>query len=254
MKTTSIGLVLSGGGARGIAHAGVLKAFDELKIPIAAISGTSSGAMVGVLYAAGIKPDAMIAIMNKSKLFNIGGLSFDMKGLLKTTPFKKIIQDNLKIKTFEELHIPVTVCLTDFTSAATVFYDKGPLLEPMVASCSIPLIFSPVHMNGKVMVDGGLLNNFPVEPLTGKCDYLIGIHVNPMGPFKGVRLKGVLERCFQMAIMSTTKTKSGTCDLYIEPEALSKYSVFDTKHARDIFNIGYKAAMEQKELLLKLIS
>lgn len=254
MKNKKIGLVLSGGGARGLAHGGILKAFDELNLSVSCISGTSSGAMVGVLYAAGIKPDAMIGIMSKSKLFNLGGLSFDMKGLLKTTPFKKIIQNNLKINNFEELRIPVTVCLTDFTNAQTIFYDKGPLLEPMVASCSIPLIFSPVQMDGKVMVDGGLLNNFPVEPLIGNCDHIIGIHVNPMGAFKGVRLKGVLERCFQMAIMSTTKTKAGTCDLYIEPTALSKYSVFDIKHARDIFNIGYTAAMEKKEDLIKLFS
>jgi NTE family protein len=253
MNKKSIGLVLSGGGARGLAHAGVLKAFDELQISVSSISGTSSGAMVGVLYAAGIKPDAMVGIMTKSKLFNLTGLSFDMKGLLKTTPFKKIIQDHLKIKNFEELNIPVTVCLTDFTNAQSVFFNKGPLLEPMVASCSIPIIFSPVHMDGKVMVDGGLLNNFPVEPLIGNCDHIVGVHVNPMASFKGVRLKGILERCFQMAIMSTTKTKSGTCDLYIEPEALSKYSVFDTKHARDIFNIGYKAAMEEKDNLMKLI-
>lgn len=254
MNKNRIGLVLSGGGARGLAHAGVLKALDELHLPVSCISGTSSGAMVGVLYAAGIKPDAMVAIMNKSKLFNIGGLSFDMKGLLKTTPFKKIIQNNLKIKTFEELRIPVTVCLTDFTSAETVFVSSGPLLEPMVASCSIPLIFSPVHMNGKVMVDGGLLNNFPVEPLSGNCDRILGIHVNPMGTYKGARLKGVLERCFQMAIMSATKTKSGTCDFYLEPQALNKYSVFDTKHARDIFNIGYKSAMEKKDEIIALYS
>ncbi len=236
-----------------MAHAGVLKALDELNIPVCCISGTSSGAMVAVLYAAGIKPEAMIGIMNKSKLFKIGGLSFDMRGLLKTTPFKKMILDNLKIKNFEELNIPVTVCLTDFTNGLTLYYDKGPLLAPMTASCSIPLIFSPVHLEGNMMVDGGLLNNFPIEPIREKCDYIIGVHVNPLGPFKGVRFKGLLERCFQMAIMSATKTKAGMCDLYMEPEALSKYSVFDTKHVRDIFNIGYKATMENKDSLLKMI-
>lgn len=173
MKKKSIGLVLSGGGARGLAHAGALKAFDELGIPVSIISGTSSGAMVGVLYAAGVKPDQMVDIMKKTKLFNIGGLSFNMKGLLKTSSFKKIIVDNLKVKNFEELSIPVSVCLTDFTNALTVHVDKGPLFDPLIASCSIPLIFTPTIMNGSVMVDGGLLNNFPVEPLIGNCDSAI---------------------------------------------------------------------------------
>jgi len=253
MKKRSIGLVLSGGGARGMAHAGVLKALDELHIPVSKISGTSSGAMVGVLYAAGIKPDAMLQILNKSKLFNFSGVSFDMKGLLKTKPFKKIITENLVAKNFEDLSIPVTVCLTDFTNAVSLYHDSGPLLESLVASCSIPLIFSPTIIDGRMLIDGGLLNNFPIEPLVGKCDRIIGVHVNPLGQFKGVRFKGLLERCFQMAIMNNTKSKSGTCDLFLEPESLSKYSVFDTSHARDIFEIGYNATMEKKAILLKML-
>nr|HMT28677.1 patatin-like phospholipase family protein [Bacteroidia bacterium] len=216
-------------------------------------SGTSSGAMVGVLYAAGVKPDQMIDIMKKTKLFNIGGLSFDMRGLLKTSSFKKIITENLKVKNFEELNIPVSVCLTDFTNALTVHINKGPLLDPLVATCSIPLIFTPTIMKGSVMVDGGLLNNFPVEPLIGNCDHIVGVHVNPIGTLKRVRIKGLLERCFQLAIMSTTKTKADKCDLYIEPVALRKYSVFDTAHANEIFRIGYKAAMNSKEVLLKMV-
>ena len=253
MKKNTIGLVLSGGGARGLAHAGVLKAMDELNITVSHISGTSSGAMVGVLYAAGVKPDQMIDIMKKTKLFNIGGLSFDMRGLLKTSSFKKIITENLKVKNFEELNIPVSVCLTDFTNALTVHINKGPLLDPLVATCSIPLIFTPTIMKGSVMVDGGLLNNFPVEPLIGNCDHIVGVHVNPIGTLKRVRIKGLLERCFQLAIMSTTKTKADKCDLYIEPVALRKYSVFDTAHANEIFRIGYKAAMNSKEVLLKMV-
>jgi len=253
MKKKTIGLVLSGGGARGLAHAGALKAFDELGVPISIISGTSSGAMVGALYAAGVKPDQMVGIMQKTKLFNIGGLSFNMKGLLKTSSFKKIIVENLKVKNFEDLNIPVSVCLTDFTNAETIYVNKGPLLDPLVASCSIPLIFTPTVMNGSVMVDGGLLNNFPVEPLIGNCDYIVGVHVNPIGALKKVKIKGILERCFQMAIMSTTKTKSGHCDLFLEPVALRKYSVFDTSHANEIFRIGYKAAMNSKDVLLKMV-
>ncbi len=253
MKKKTIGLVLSGGGARGMAHAGVLKALDELGIGISSISGTSSGALVGVLYAAGVPPENMVGIMSKTKLFNVRGLSFDMKGLLKTKSFKKIIQNNLEIKTFEELKIPVTVCLTDFTDAKTIFVNSGPFMDPLIASCSIPFIFSPTIIDGNVMVDGGLLNNFPVEPLLGKSDQIIGVHVNPLAVFKGMRFKGLLERCFQMAIMNSTKSKIDLCNLFIEPVTLSKYSVFDTSHARDIFNIGYKAAIEKQELLLKLI-
>jgi NTE family protein len=250
MKT--IGLVLSGGGARGMAHAGVMKALDELGIRISAISGTSSGALAGVLYAAGVKPEAMPAIFGQLRLFSFDGWNLGRKGLLKSTAFRKIISRNLKVQNFEELEIPATICLTDFTNAKTVFVNSGPIMEPLIASCSIPFLFMPVLLNGSMMVDGGLLNNFPVEPLAGKTDCIIGVHVNPIRTYTTMHFRSLIERSCQMAIMNVTLPKIAQCDLFIEPDDLSKYGVFDVNKVTEIYEIGYRAAMDNKEQILKL--
>ena len=251
MKT--IGLVLSGGGARGMAHAGVLQALDELKIPINTISGTSSGALAGILYAAGVKPVNMPGLFTKIKLFNYSGWSFNRKGLLKSTAFRNLITNNVKVRNFEELSIPVSICLTDFTNAKSIHVNSGPILEPLIASCSIPFLFTPVIMNGTMMVDGGLLNNFPVEPLTGKADHIIGVHVNPIRTFTQPRFRSLIERSCQMAIMNVTLPKISLCDIFLEPDDLCRYGVFELKKVNEIFDIGYRSTMERREELLSLL-
>jgi NTE family protein len=252
MEKSAPGLVLSGGGARGIAHAGVLQVLDELGVKVSLISGTSSGAIIGILYASGVEPADMIPIVKNSKLFDVSGISIDLRGLLKTDVFRKILKKYVYTSTFEELAIPVVVTVTDFTSGKRVLFDKGPFTDAVIASCSIPLIFSPVSIHGHTMVDGGLTDNFPVEPAAAKCEKIIGVHVNPVGPQKRKNLSGTLERIFQMAISTGLNTKSAQCDVFIEPSELSSFSVFDTKAAEKIFRIGYDEAMKYKNELLEI--
>jgi NTE family protein len=253
MDQHQLGLALSGGGARGIAHAGVLHAFDEMNIPVNIISGTSSGAIIGVLYAAGVKPTEMENIVKKKKLFDIKKISFDFKGILKTGTFHKIIQEFVPMTTFEELGIPVIVCATDFNHAKSVFFEAGKIEDVVVASCSIPIIFSPTIIKGRMMVDGGLLNNFPVEPLVSRCKNIVGVNVNPLGTFVRKNFSGMLERCFQMAISSANTHKISQCNLFIEPPDLSNFRVFDTKKANEIFDIGYKETMKNRKILEDLL-
>lgn len=236
-----------------MAHAGVLHALNELKIPVNIISGTSSGAIVGVLYAAGVQPTEMINIVKKHKLFDLKRISFDLKGLLKTKTFHKILEQFVPMKSFEELAIPVVVCTTDFNHAKTVYFETGKIADVVVASCSIPLIFSPTMVKGRMMVDGGLLNNFPVEPLLNRCDHIIGVHVNPLGTFTRKNISGMVERCFQMAISSGNKHKATQCNLFIEPAELSNYTVFDTKHAKEIFDLGYQETLKNRKFLEELM-
>lgn len=98
-------------------------------------------------------------------------------------------------------------------------------------------------MHGKAMVDGGLTDNFPVEALQDRCDQIIGVNVNPLGIHKKKNLSGTIERIFQMAISGGLDRKSKLCDVYLEPQRLAHYSVFDTKDADAIFRIGYEEAM-----------
>lgn len=252
MKKSGLGLVLSGGGARGMAHAGALQALDELGVKVSLISGTSSGSIIGILYASGVQPAEMIPLVKSSKLFDISGISLDLRGLLKTDVFRKILKKYVYVDTFEELAIPVLVTVTDFTNGKCVVFDKGPIIDAVIASCSIPLIFTPVSIQGLTMVDGGLTDNFPVDPAAERCQKLMGIHVNPIGIQKKKNLSGILERIFQMAISTGVKSKAEKCDIFIEPKELSQYSVFDTKEAEKIFRIGYEETMKLRNEIMKL--
>lgn len=252
MKKSNLGLVLSGGGVRGLAHAGALQALNELKIKVDIISGTSSGALIGVLYSAGVEPIEMVTYVKKKKLFDISELSFNFKGLLHNSVFKSILKENVPQQTFEELPIPVIVCATDFTHGKPIYFESGPLAEFVVASCSIPFIFPPITYNHSSLVDGGLLDNFPVMPLQNRCKKIIGIHVNPFNTFSKRSFKRKLERTFQLAISSSIQHKKGLCDLFLEPNSLSEYSVFNSKNAELIYMAGYEEAMKHKSELLKL--
>jgi len=250
MKT---GLVLSGGGARGSAHIGVLKALEELHVQIDAISGVSAGAVIGACYAAGMKPAELLSLIKEMDLFSFSDFRPGKSGLFKFETIKKPLQKALGQMTFEALPISLTVCATDFKNAVSEYFSTGELLDKVMASLAVPAIFQPVTIGDKMYVDGGLLNNFPVEPLLEKCDFVIGVHVNPIRPHPDdFSMKAMIERSFMMAINNVTKEKFRLCQVLIEPDDLINYNLFDMQHVEEMAGIGYRAAMEQKERLLSL--
>ncbi len=251
VKTT--GLVLSGGGARGIAHIGVFRALDELGIQVNTISGVSAGAIFGAFYAAGISNPEMMKIATEANLFDLMDFRIGKPGLFKSEAIRKTLERNLPISKQEDLPIPLIIAATDFIHAKTDYFTQGELVKNLVASSAIPVIFQPEIIENKVYVDGGLLNNLPVEPLIGKVDVLIGIHVNPINKsIKDLTLRNMVERSFHMAISNSIREKSVLVDVFIEPEALKHFHVFDMEHASEIAAIGYHATMERKVELTNL--
>ena len=250
-----IGLVLSGGGIRGIAHLGLLKALDEIGVKPSAISGVSAGAIVGAMYASGISPAEILEIGKSQINFGFSNLLLRKGGLFSREFIHKILVENLPNNSFESLQIPLIVNATDFTSVESVYFSKGELIPCLEASASVPILFRPANYEGKMLVDGGLLNNFPVEPLIGICDRLIGSHVNKLKEHdqagKGLSRIATLERCYHISISNSVYSKSHYCDLFIEPD-LNGFGMLDTKHADIIFNRGYEATLEVKEQILKL--
>jgi NTE family protein len=248
-----IGVVLSGGGVRGFAHLGLLKFLDELGINIHAISGVSAGAIAGSLYAAGHKPDAIFEIMKKSKYFSYTGFSLRKEGLFPMEPMKKTLHKLIPDDSFEKLKVKLFVTATDFTNDTAVTFSKGKLIETVIASASVPVIFEPVRIEGSVYFDGGLLNNLPVEPLKKICDAIIGSHVNKIDarPVKSSKLSksSILEKCFHMAIEEAVYKKGKECDIFIEPQ-LSDFNMFETTAADKIFKIGYDEAVKFKKQIL----
>jgi NTE family protein len=237
----NIGLVLSGGGARGISHIGVLKFLEEKKIKIGFISGVSSGSIVGAFLASGYSADSIIKILKGVNLFTIMRLSFSSSGFLNSEKIQNLYEKYLP-KTFEELIIPLWISATDVCKGKTVFFQNGDLYKPILASSCLPMIFAPIKIENSYLVDGGMVNNLPVEPLIDKCHRIIGVHVNPTDDhFKSLTMTKITQRCIELAVRCNVESRRNYCDLYIEPQKLKSYSMYALSKIDDLVEIGYEA-------------
>jgi NTE family protein len=246
VKKYKTGLVLSGGGARGFAHLGVIQALNEAGIFPDVISGTSAGAMAGVLYADGYSPKEILKLMNTGSRLDYMRPALPREGLLQIGGVLKILRCSLRAKTFEELKIPLYVAATDLNNGKAEYFSKGDLLDPIIASSSIPVLFQPVIINNICYVDGGVLDNLPVKPIENKCKMLIGSFVNPVGYMEKVSgLINIAERVFMLRMSEEAKEKSHKFDLLIAPLVLRNFGILDPEKAEELFSIGYDATKKK---------
>ena len=244
-KEFKTGLVLSGGAARGFAHVGVIKALHEAGIKPDIVSGVSAGSIVGAFYCDGFEPEEIFEIFENNKIFELVKVDFDNQGLLNINGLKDLLKKNLRTKRIEKLDKPLIITATNMEEGRTVFFAEGDLVDLVLASSSIPVLFSPTMINGVTFVDGGVTNNFPLEPLEGKCENLLGVHVNPIGhydPEKGLAHLAV--NAFHLSIASGIDLKKKKLDLFIEPEKLKDFTYYDIKRSKEMFDIGYQKAKE----------
>jgi len=247
-KMYHTGLVLSGGGTRGFAHLGVLKALEEHGIRPDIISGVSAGSIAGAFYADGNDPEHTLEVLASHRLLDYLEFAIPQKGLVRMSGFEKTMKETLTARTFEELKIPLVVFATNMNTAEYVRFDSGDLIIAVKASSSIPIVFPPVKIGGYFFLDGGVINNFPIEALRDVCDTIIGVNVNPIGEVKSLgNLKNIAERTFHITLRNQAASKEDQCDLYIEPAGLDKYGLLDVSKARDIFQAGYEAAKRALE-------
>jgi NTE family protein len=235
------GLVLSGGGARGIAHIGVLKALDEMEIKFHRISGTSAGAIVGALYASGYKPDSIFKMVKDLSIFKSVRPAFAWTGLLTMDGIKELLLKNIPENDFAKLKIQLTVAATDIRKGKIRYFSEGELIPAIVSSCSIPAIFNPVSVEGNLYVDGGLLDNLPVKPIRSECDFIVGSHCNHISPdFDVKNIKLVVERSLLISIYANTEVSRSLCDVFIEPPRMDRFSSLDLSKAEEIFEFSYR--------------
>lgn len=240
-----IGLALSGGGARGIAHIGVLKALDEMGVKISVLSGASAGSLVGALYASGYAPDDIFNIIKNVSIFRSVRPAWAWSGLLTMNGLRALLIDSLPENSFDALKIPLFIAATDIRRGEIYYFNEGELIPAIVASCSVPAVFNPVNYNGGLFVDGGLCDNLPSKAIVGLCDFVIGSHCNPISNnFDAKNLKVVVERSLLMAINGNTKQSKSICDVIIEPRKLDRFSSFEIAKAKEIFDIGYQFTIE----------
>lgn len=254
---TSLSLALSGGGARGIAHLGVLAALDELALPVGRLAGVSSGAIVATFYAAGVAPREVLRLFQAVNVVRLTRPVFGQRGLLGLDAVEQLLARHLGPGLrFEDLRRPLTLAATDLVAGETVYFSQGPLLPPLLASSAVPIIYRPVEYQGKLLVDGGLLNNLPVEPLLARPGGapLVGVHCNPLHREARIpTLRRVLERTLQLAINSNTLARQAQCDLLLEPPALLAYRPLDYRKSAELFEIGYRYTLGQEAALRALL-
>lgn len=241
-----LGLALSGGGAKGFAHVGVFRALEEYNIKPEIIAGTSAGAFAGVLYADGHSPEEILTFFQGKDFRDFAAFSIPHGGLFKSERFHTFLKKRLRAKTFEELQIPLKVVATNIEQGISTVFDKGPLIEAVVASCTYPIMFTPLEINGNFYVDGGLFKNFPVSVIRKDCDEIIGVNVSPLTIQKYKNsLFYVVERSFHYMSLANTLLDRSMCDVLIEPPKASKYSMFSLENKEKIYEIGYKSAKQK---------
>jgi NTE family protein len=234
-----IGIALSGGGARGIAHLGVLKALLEKEIKPDVLSGTSAGSIVAALYAAGYTPEEGLEIIKKTNILSVFKPSYSWKGLLSIDKLGAILKKYLPAN-FEELNQPVYIAATDIYAGTINYFNTGKLVPAVLASCCIPVVFKPVLIANTSYVDGGILNNLPAEAIRDKVDTLIGVSCNPRGEVKDLHnARLLMERSSLLAINGNTEVSKKLCDYTIEPPDLVRFSGLNLSQASDIFDTGY---------------
>jgi len=245
-----IGLALSGGGARGIAHIGVLQALEELGIKPDVLSGTSSGSIVAAFYCYGYKPKEILAIFRTARFFKLVWPALSVSGLLNMKKTGKLFLKYFPENDFEALRIPLYVTATSLRIGKAVVFHHGTLIEVLLASSAIPVLFHPVRIEETDYVDGGIVDNLPVDPLIGTCDYVIGSHSNAVHDnYKTGNFRSVMERSLLLAINGNIMPQINKCHVFMEPPEMKNFRVFDFSKADEIFDIGYAYTMQRKNEL-----
>ena len=239
-KTPLIGLALGGGFARGIVHVGVLKALEAEGITIDFVAGTSVGALIGAAYCSGVTPAELESIAARVRFRDLARWTLSRYGFATNQRMISFLDRVLKVKTFEELPIPLAVTATDFASGEGVVFRSGPLADPVRASCAYPGVFLPVTVNGRMLVDGMLAHSLPSQPVRDMgADRVIAVNLkstwsNADGPR---HIFDVIGQCFSIA-QDMNCTQARVCaDLIIEPD-VTGYRYDDFEHSSELVRIG----------------
>ena len=266
---------LGGGGARGLAHLLVLEVFDEFGIQPKSISGASIGAILGALYASGIKAreireyvDSHLKLKieprtwqqdgkNLMQIVKLLDIDFSGTGLIKGESFSHFLYEILEIENFQDLDIPLTVVATDYWKSTQVVFDNGPILPAVKASMSVPGVFAPARMGDRVPVDGACVNPVPWD-LLENCDVVIGVNVlgqpQPAKNLKPPRAAKVVLETFevmQRGILDL-KLSCNPPDLLLSPP-LYGIGIFDFHKAVDIYKQSQPIIGELRNFLKKTL-
>ena len=266
-----IGLALGAGGARGLAHIPMLELFDELELRPHRIAGSSIGAVMGVLYAGGMSGREIRELVDRltisddeswlaslfeadtARWWNFLNLRLGGGGLLDTDAFVDFIEKTIGVTGFDQLAIPLKLVATDLWKREQVVFETGALRPAIQASIAIPGLFTPVEHQGRVLVDGGLVNPVPYDLLFDDCDTVIAIDVSGVNGKQSEDGPGYFETLFStMQVMQTSilnaKMKQRPPDVYIRPE-IRDIRVLEFNRVNEIYAQSETARKKLKKAL-----
>jgi NTE family protein len=258
-----VGVALGGGGAKGLSQIAFLKALDELSVRPTVIAGTSIGAVIGGLYAAGVsgaRLEQLLKTMGFKELYKIV-LDFSIlsdSAIFTGKGVEQFLARQIPFQTFEEIEIPLKVVATDFWSRREVIFESGSLITAIRASMAMPAVFEPVLLNDRVLIDGGAVNPLPYDLIRQECDLTIAIDVSgektyaPKDPIPNM-VESILStfQIMQASIVEAKKRLSPP-DIYVKP-ALTNIRVLDFYRYKEILAGVQDEVQVFKETLKNLI-
>ena len=239
-RIPAIGVALGGGFARGIAHIGVLKVLEEEGIPVRVVTGTSVGALIGAAYCSGLSPAELEEMARAVRFTTFARWTISRYGFATNDRMVSFLARTLKVKTFEELRIPLGVTATDFNTGEGVVFHSGSIVEPVRASCAYPGMFLPVEIRGRYLVDGMLSHPVPTRPLREMgADRVLAVHLKGTWANGGAprHLFDVIGQSFAIAQDAMSCLWRGAADLVIEPD-VAGFAYDDFKRADDLIRVG----------------
>lgn len=245
-RVPSIGLALGGGFARGIAHIGVLKVLEEESIPVSVVTGTSVGALIGAAYCSGLCCEELEHVAHSVRFTTFARWTLSRYGFASNDRMVSFLARTLKVKTFEELRIPLGVSATDFNTGEGVVFHSGPIIDPIRASCAYPGMFLPVEIRGRYLVDGMLSHPVPTRPLREMgAERVLAVHLKGTWSKGGAprHLFDVIGQSFAIAQDAMSSLWRSAADLVIEPD-VAGFAYDDFKRADDLMHVG-EVAMRQ---------
>lgn len=239
-KKYKLGLALSGGGVKGFAHAGALKALEEFGYKPDIISGTSAGAVAGALYVAGYSPKEICDLFKNKSFSNFTNITIPTSGLFSPAKFVDFLKQKITYSNIEDLPIPMRIVATDLDAGKIKVFTEGSLAERVMASATVPVVFPPTVIDDVHYVDGGIFCNFPVDVIRQDCEKVIGINVSPLVPtqYKQTIIEIAL-RSYNFMFRANTKEDGMLCDILVELPDVLQYDMFDLDAIDEIYRMGY---------------
>ena len=257
MKIThkQIGLVLSGGGLRGIGHIALLQALEETGLEPDVISGVSMGAIIGALYAAGHTPDELLAIFRETPIFRLSTFTLRKPGLLDSEKNLRLFKKYLPTDGFSSLSRKLFITTTNLQQSRYEIFSEGPLYRPLMASAALPPLFSPVEINGELHTDGCIMNSFPTEPLLGQCDLILGSSVNGVGTGGRQVANNLFKIAFRTArlrMVADAQMKFRHCDYVLAPAGMSRFNALNPRRIDAIYDYALEEVRKDMDRLVRL--